>query len=256
MLPTACRTGSRLFGIGDDVLLEADMFDLPPGQTAVWGFQSGLGNVDRLRTGTPLAFFSWALAEPRRQPRVLFSMLLGSWFGDWAAGENNLLRAVIASKDYGLASFFVRNTEWRFEPLAWGDTLGDAQLLTANEGLRYSDVNRGTTRTLTILGDPTLRLHVTAPPRDLRGDRTRPAVRLRWQTSPDAQAGYLVYRSGAAEAGPFQRVTPNPIRETQFEDPEAPPGARYLVRAAQLIPTASGSYTNLSQGVFWPEARQ
>ena len=95
-------------------------------------------------------------------------MLLGSWFGDWALGEDNLLRAITAAPDYGLAAIWVRQANWRWDPLAWGGTLGDAQLKTANESLRYLDANRGTTRTLAILGDPTLRLHPLPPPRSLR----------------------------------------------------------------------------------------
>lgn len=253
MLASAYRTGSRLFGLDAAALGEGDLFELGGGRTAVWGFQSGPGAIDRIRDNWPGMVTTARLAEPRHQARVAFAMLMGSWFGDWAAGENNLLRAIIASRDHGLAAFWVRHTEWQFDPLARGGTLGDAQRETANRQVVYRDPNRGTTRTLTILGDPTLRLHVTAPPGRIRGQRREGWVDLQWAASPDATDGYRVYRSMDPDGTGWERVAALGMRERRYRDASAPAGGVYLVRAAQRIATASGSYTNLSQGVFWPE---
>lgn len=255
ILPSAYRTGSRLFGLEEDLVYEADIFAMPSGRTAVWGFQGGGGHIDRIRVGTPGMVTSRDLTKPDHQARVLFAMLLGSWFGDWAAGENNLLRAVIASKDYGLASFWVRMTEWRFDSMALGGTLGDAQLDTANRVIIYNSPATGTTRTLTILGDPALRMHVTPPPRTLRGEVGSRGVRLTWGASPAADGGYYIYRSTNGWAGPYVRQNPDPIDRREFRDEDGQRGFTYVVRAAQLIETGSGSYTNLSRGIFWPEPR-
>ncbi|MBX3745145.1 MAG: hypothetical protein KF833_07525 [Verrucomicrobiae bacterium] len=253
MLGSAYRTGSRLYGLDPAVLGEGDLFALGDGRTAAWGFQSGAGAIDRIRDNWPGMVTTARLTEPRHQARVAFSMLMGSWFGDWAAGENNLLRAIIASRDHGLATFWVRYAEWRFDPLARGGTLGDAQLETANRHLVYRDPNRGTTRTLTILGDPTLRLHVTAPPGRVRGQRRGESVELQWAASPDAAEGYRVHRSMDPGGRGWERVAELGRNERRFRDDAGPVGAVYLVRAAQRMATASGSYTNLSQGMFWPE---
>lgn len=253
ILKNAWRAGSSLFGPGQESLFEGDLFELPEGRSAAWGFQSGGGGIDRVRIGTPRQLTTASLIPANRQPRVLFAMLLGSWFGDWAVGENNLLRAITASRDYGLAAMWVRYTEWRYDPLARGGTLGDAQLLTANESIRQTDPAFGTTRTLTILGDPTLRQHVVEPPRSVRGERRAGEVRLGWQmNSNPADLGQLVYRSATGWRGPYRRLTSEPIRSGEFVDSEAPPDAVYLVRTARLVETGCGSYTNLSQGVFWP----
>lgn len=252
LLMNAYRTGSRLFGGGTNTVVEGDFFELSPSEAVLWGFQSGSGYIDRIRSGSPGMVTSSRLASPRRQAPVVFSMLLGSWFGDWAVGEDNLLRAITASRDYGLASMWVRNAEWRFDPMALGGTLGDGQLLTANESVRYRDPNRGTTRTLTILGDPTLRLHVVPPVRGLKGQRNDKTVRLSWADGAPGVLGWNVYRSTHGPAGPFSRVNDALVTDREFRDPAVPLAVKYMVRAAELVTTGSGSYTNLSLGVFWP----
>jgi hypothetical protein len=251
LLMNAYRTGSRLFG-GTNSVVEGDFFGLPSKDAMLWGFQSGSGYIDRIRSGSPGVVTSSSLASPKREAKVVFSMLLGSWFGDWAVGEDNLLRAITASKDYGLASMWVRTAEWRFDPLAWGGTLGDGQLLTANESLRFRDTNRGTTRTLTILGDPTLRAHVVPPVRGLKGQRTDRSVRLSWAEGTPGVLGWNVYRSTNGPAGPYERIHDALITNRDYRDNDTPVAVKYMVRAAELVTTGSGSYTNLSQGTFWP----
>lgn len=252
LLSNAYRIGARLFGGGPGGVVEGDLFALPADEASAWGFQSGSGAIDRIRSGSPDVVTSAKLTSPKRQARVLFTMLLGSWFGDWAVGEDNLLRAITASRDYGLASVWVRNAEWRFEAMALGGTLGDSQLLTANESVRYRDPNRGTTRTLTLFGDPTLRLHVVPPVKGLRGQRSGKGVRLSWAEGEAGVLGWNVYRSAEGANGPYVRVNEALVAERVFQDTEVPPGAMYMVRAAQLVTTGSGSYTNLSLGMFWP----
>lgn len=252
LLMNAYRTGSRLFGGGTNTVVEGDFFGLPASEATLWGFQSGSGYIDRIRSGSPGVVTSSALASPKRQAKVVFSMLLGSWFGDWAVGEDNLLRAITASRDYGLASMWIRNAEWRFDSLAWGGTLGDGQLLTANESVRFRDPNRGTTRTLTILGDPTLRAHVVSPVRGLKGKRSEKAVRLSWAEGAPGILGWHVYRSTNGPTGTFSRLNQDLLTTREFDDPQAPTAVKYMVRGAALVETGSGSYTNLSLGVFWP----
>lgn len=252
IVPAAYRTGSHLFGFEPEELFQGDLFEMG-GETAVWGFQSGGGHIDRIRNGLPSMVTTAQIASGARQPRVLFAMLLGSWFGDWAVGENNLLRGILGAKDYGLASFWVRHTEWRFDALARGGTLGDAQLETANEVVQWLNPNRGTTRTLTILGDPTLRLHPVPPPASLRGKRTSRGIELQWRAPAAAvNPSFCVYRAEPGPDRPWVRLTSVPLGETEFVDANPPTDARYRVKAVQLIETASGSYTNLGLAATWP----
>ncbi|MBL9137423.1 MAG: hypothetical protein JNK85_16240 [Verrucomicrobiales bacterium] len=256
MFDTAYRTGSRLFGFEEDTFHEGDLFRMPEGKAVVWGFQSGGGAIDRIRDGMREMVTSARLAEPKNEARVHFAMLMGSWFGDWSVGENNLLRAITASTDYGLAAVWVRFTEWHLDVMARGGTLADAQVYTANDVIRYNDPNRGTTRTLAILGDPTLRLFSLPRPKNLRGERSGRGVRLNWQSAEvPGQVGYLVYRSTGEMGAAYVRVTPEPLTRASYREAEAPAGASYQVRVAQLVETGSGSYTNLSQAASWPASR-
>jgi hypothetical protein len=53
-------------------------------------------------------------------------------------------------------------------------------------------------------------------------------------------------------AGPYARIHDALITDREYRDNDAPVVVKYLVRAAELATTGSGSYTNLSQGMFWP----
>ena len=75
-------------------------------------------------------------------------------------------------------------------------------------------------------------------------------VTLNWTASPDAVAGYHIYRGPGAN-GPFSRLTDSPVAGTSFVDTNAPPGRYvYMVRATKLEIVPSGSYFNLSDGIF------
>lgn len=138
--------------------------------------------------------------------------------------------------------------------MARGGTLADAQVYTANEVIRFNDPNRGTTRTLAILGDPTLRLFNLSRPKNLRGEHSGDSVRLNWQASEvSGQLGYLVYRA-TGEAGAGFAVDAG-AGDSRFVSRHRGAGASYQIRVAQLVETGSGSYTNLSQAASWPASR-
>lgn len=168
-------------------------------------------------------------------------------------GENNLLRAVLGAKDYGLAAFWVRYTEWRFDSLSWGGSLADAQWETANEVIQWQNPNRGTTRTLTVLGDPTLRLMPTQAPTNLRGRVSDRGVTLTWDAPGRSSAvRFWVYRTADGDvAGRPIRLTEAPLGSREFLDPSPVQGGGYRVKALELVETASGSYTNLSLATEW-----
>jgi hypothetical protein len=107
-----------------------------------------------------------------------------------------------------------------------------------------------THRDLAILGDPTLRLHVLRPPADLKAERRPGGVRLDWRAG-DPGSQYLVYLAGQ-RTGPFtNRLTAHALDTGPLLHTNAPKErVVYLVRACKLVVSGSGSYTNLSQGIF------
>ena len=75
---------------------------------------------------------------------------------------------------------------------------------------------------------------------------------LAWNASTDASvSGYYVYRSTSID-GPYTLLNATPVAGTSYLDASAtsPAGQFYMVRATKLESTPSGSYWNLSLGVY------
>ena len=69
---------------------------------------------------------------------------------------------------------------------------------------------------------------------------------------PETNALYHVYCSTNGLGGTFfPHTTGGPISSPTYTDASAPSGQKmYQVRALNLVVTGSGSYTNLSEGIF------
>jgi hypothetical protein len=246
----AAHLGPRLFGSTPGGIVTGDLFAPPDRGPFLFGLQSAAGAPGRIRNGGPNQLTGGQIAGLDPPPPVAFAILIGSWFGDYQLGEDNVLRSFLATRDHGLAAVWTRFMIWRFDELALGGTLGDAVLRTANESIVPDDHNLGTSRTAALLGDPTLRWPQPAAPRGLTGRRTGGAVELEWTRSPDAELGHLLERRTGGEAwAPLAQVPAGPAR---FRDAAAPPDAAYRVRALRLERTGCGSFTNVSAGVTWP----
>lgn len=247
----AARLGPRLFGDDPAARVQGDLFAATGRDGFLFGLQSAAGSISRIRNGGPNQLTGAQIAALDPPPAVAFTVLLGSWFGDYNLGTDNVLRSLLATRDHGLATVWTRFTLYHFDALALGGTLGDAILFTANESIRFNDHNTGTTRTCVLLGDPTLRWSDLAPPARLGGRRGGGAVTLTWDDPPGA-AGCHVYRRSGGPGAALERLTPAPVAGGRFRDDAAPAGAAWLVRAVRLETTGSGSYTNLGAGAWWP----
>jgi len=172
-------------------------------------------------------------------------MLHGSYLADWNLSTNNITRACLATPNYGLAAIgisTVAEIAWHLESLALGEPIGVAFQRACN-------LNPSAHRWFALMGDPTLRLKVTAPPSGLLGNPSSSSVNLTWNPSPEVGAQYYVYRSSSSLTGPWIGLAIT--SSTNYTDNPAPPGAKtYQVRASKLAVSGSGSYTNLSQGIF------
>jgi hypothetical protein len=181
--------------------------------------------------------------------QVVFTFFFGSYYGDWD-NESNFLRAPLGSTTYTLTSTWGSRPHWFVHPMALGETIGLTAKLTQNNSDKYAPSNSGTRRVHTVLhGDPTLRMHPVLPPGNLTATMGS-GVRLDWSASTDSNLpGYHVYRA-ASEAGPFSRINSTPVTATTFHDPSGTINSVYMVRALKFETCGSGSYYNLSQGIF------
>ncbi|MCB0695469.1 MAG: PKD domain-containing protein [Saprospiraceae bacterium] len=179
--------------------------------------------------------------------KTVFTMLFGSYFGDWDR-SNNLLRAAIAS-GATLTNAWAARPNWMFHHMAMGEHIGfAAQVAMNNNGSTYQSGNSPSSIHVALMGDPTLRMYVKRPVQDLTATQDGLHVALAW-TDANASMGYLVFKKKANEAEYFQ-LTPDPITTTAFVDSCSGQGLTdYMVRAVELRETASGSFYNLSQGV-------
>jgi hypothetical protein len=187
-----------------------------------------------------------------QRPQAAFFMLDGSYFGDWDSTDN-LLRAVLASAGDGLVAAWTGLPHWFMHHMALGGTIGFSTLITANnQGLYKNHINLSASQVhISLMGDPTLRMHVVAPPTNLTAvSLPDNSVVLAWTASKDVVQGYYVYRADSL-AGPFARLTRSFVTGTTYTESGAPLGQKsYMVRAIKLEQSGSGSYYNPSQGVF------
>ncbi len=200
----------------------------------LWAHGSGAGGWQSCAGVGTTADFA---AKPAK---AVFTSLFGSYFGDWDS-ENGLLRAPLAAEGYALASFWSGRPHWYAQALGLGEPLGAAARATQNNrGLYAPTGNFARGVHVSLMGDPTLRIHPVAPP----GTPAR-GKGLTWTASADATSGYHVYRKDAAG---WTRLTPSPIRETRWA--EAAAASTYMIRAVKLESGPWGSYLNSSQGVL------
>lgn len=181
----------------------------------------------------------------------VFSMLFGSYHGDWDS-NNNFMRAIMAASGSVLSCAWAGRPHWHFHHMGLGMPIGYSAWVTQNNFNVYFSSSFARSTHIALLGDPTLRQHVLAPAASLavsshNGSRD---MRLTWTASADSVSGYYVYRQDTA-GQPFFRVSNTVVSGNSFVDGCVPAGThRYMVRAVELREGSSGSYYNLSQGIF------
>ncbi len=182
----------------------------------------------------------------------IFSCLFGSYFGDWDS-KNNILRAPLAQGTI-LTNCWSGRPHWYFHHMAMGANIGySARLNMNNNGIFYNSPLSflGNIVSMGLMGDPTLRLHILAPPKDPDASFDGLDVQLNWSDSSDSVSGYYIYRSDKHN-GHYMLLNDIPVDSTTFRDKciEESGTYFYMVRATVLQKTPSGSYFNLSQGIF------
>lgn len=236
-------------GYSDPAWLE----DLVNGQSYLWTYGSGGGLIEndngtlmfnqaiKVMTTTGLASKAWD---------GVFNMSYSSYTGDWN-NRNNVLRAVIAS-GHALTTVYAGPPNWWFHPMGMGLTTGHCTRLTMNNTSTYlpqsgGDINPAPRGALALLGDPALRMMNLAMPANLVVTNNGGNASFNWTAASGSPAGYHIFRFGS-DGLPVQ-VNTTLITGTSFNSTQPfVSGAEYMVRAAKLETTASGSWWNLSLG--------
>lgn len=186
-------------------------------------------------------------------PKTIFTGFYGSFFGDWDT-ENNFLRSTLASNGWILTSCWSGRPLYAFHHMGMGETIGSCIQRTQNNFNTYypggvSDVIGAVN--ISLMGDPALRMHIVSPVKSLSSQiNLENKIKLTWQPPDDEIIGYNVYKLDTT-ANKFKKINNMVVFDNFFTDVFPEQGNNYyMVRALQLTKSASGSFYNLSQGIF------
>ncbi|MCS6927856.1 MAG: SprB repeat-containing protein, partial [Saprospiraceae bacterium] len=184
---------------------------------------------------------------------IVFSMLFGSYFGDWDFENNPFMPSALASKGGILTCSWAGRPNWHLHHMALGEPIMTSTFwVWLNSFLQFPvyppNLGSGLIHA-GLLGDPTLRAHAVRPARNLTATAKCGSIQLSWEASPDAQLGYLVY--WAEHPDSVYQLISNPVIGTSFIDSFPISGNNYyMVRALRLEQVPTGSYFNQSTGIF------
>lgn len=181
----------------------------------------------------------------------IFTMLFGSYFGDWDA-QNNVLRAPLATKNGGLASAWSGRPHWHFHHMALGYNIGYSAKLT--QGNVYDNTTSSpvgyvhnicpTFISTNLMGDPSLRLHMREPITNFTASSSSDSMRvsLSWQLVSGVD-GYVVSKIGGSH---LPSILLDANASSYIDSMPYNGNTTYMVRAVYLEETPSGTYYNTS----------
>jgi hypothetical protein len=181
---------------------------------------------------------------------AVFTMMMGSYFGDWD-NTDNVLRAPLGAEGYPLSCCWAGRPAWHFQHMALGYPIGYSARVTQNNHTLYMIGYGGNQVHIALMGDPTLRLNPVPPPDGLDLTCSAPgAITLTWHDAGDSIVGYHIYRSESVQ-GEFERLNPSIVEDTTYFDASPLPGRGiYMVRSVKLMLTGSGTYLNPGFGAM------
>jgi hypothetical protein len=225
-----------------DSVVALDYFSTMKNEAYLWSFGGGSGSFTSADgVGTTQDFANDSLLN-------IFTMLCGSYFGDWD-NPDNFLRAPLASAGWTLASCWAGNPPFTLHRMAIGEPIGLGLLRTQNA--TEADYYPGPQLVQTsLMGDPSLRLHTLKKVEDLTANYLGQDVLLAWSPpSGEPVSHYTVSRFDSMLMDFV--LLDNHVTATNFTDTNAPAGnLTYMVRAVKWETSGSGSYWNLSLGSF------
>lgn len=220
-----------------------DYFTALTDSSALWSYgcgggwyqgASGVGSTDQFAASST---------------KSVFTMLFGSYFGDWDV-SNSFLRAPLA-QGLTLTNAWSGRPHWQVHRMGMGETIGHCTRMTQNNaGTLYYPSYGARFVHIALMGDPTLRHPMVTPVPVVVAEPAGYGVRISWSPSPAAEDGYLVYMRPAGTSA-YVLLTDEPVEDTSYTLAclEATGCYEVMVRARALVSTSSGSYYNLSQGV-------
>jgi hypothetical protein len=237
-------SGWKNFGplCGPESVIAADYFTTTMDSSYLWSY--GCGGGSYTSAGGIGNTNNFAAADLQS----VFTMLFGSYFGDWDA-TNNFLRAPLA-QGKTLTNAWSGRPHWMFHHMGLGENIGYGARLTQNNNGLYHASYGARFIHIALMGDPTLRNDVVTPVADVVANRVGDGAAVSWQGSVDEVVGYNIYARNI-QSTEYQKLNDEVIETTSFSYPCLPEEGIYsfMVRAVALQESPSGTYYNLSQGI-------
>lgn len=228
--------------VGPGNVIAADYFTTMTGNSYLWSYGCGGGSY----TGASGIGSTTDFANSDLQG--VFTMLFGSYFGDWDT-QDNFLRAPLA-QGKTLTNVWSGRPHWQFHHMALGENIGyDVRVSQNNSSLYFANYAACFVH-IALMGDPTLRNDIVAPVSGVVATTFGINCNITWTASIDTVPGYNIYMKNDTMTD-YIRLNQNPITGTSYTDScLLYPGVyTYMVRALILQSSPSGTYYNLSQGV-------
>lgn len=178
----------------------------------------------------------------------VFTMLFGSYFGDWDS-QDNFLRAALGSGQI-LTNVWAGRPNFHFHHMALGETIGYDVRLAQNNGMSLYDPGSGAGAVhVALMGDPTLKLFPIKPVENITVKDTNDHVLISWGDYTDTYDHFEVYSRTSADE-PFEMIKSLAAGIYSYVDScvQQNKFIEYMVRAVAIETTASGTYQNLSKG--------
>lgn len=180
--------------------------------------------------------------------QTVFSMVFGSYFGNWD-NPNNVLRAVLASGST-LTNAWAGRPRWYFHHMAMGRHIGFSTEVTQNNNF-YPSGSGGRGVHIALMGDPGLSMYPYSSIDSLTlvTENNTTTLRIHSKEEDEYYVYYKKYVGEETELDSFQLLSPNPSNSKNIDLSCLPVGSfKLMVRAVRLEVNGSGSFYNLSIG--------
>ncbi len=250
--------------IGTSNIKADDFFTSLETTPMLWAYGCGGGNFTGAGgVGSTADFVA-------KSPKGIFTMLFGSYFGDWDV-QNAFMRAAIASSPSVLTCSWGGRPQWFYHHMGMGLPIGYSAVVTQNNSTMYQSnylytpsYPSGIIYTMGIgqiqqalMGDPTLRMFMNDPsvPKTLsvfQPQGSPVAISWNFMISDDIM-GYNLYKSINGPDGPFVRINSKLInlQTNTYSDSSLFEGdVYYMLRTQKITKTNTGSFINQSRGIL------
>lgn len=181
----------------------------------------------------------------------VFTLLFGSYFGDWDV-TNSFLRAPLAQGKTLTCSWSGR-PHHQYHHMTLGNSIGYSFNKSLNNNNYFPNIYgiNGKWIHNNLMGDPTLRNDVLSPPQNIEASATKSGIKVDWAASLENNVAYRLYYKKNQEQEFALLAEADSITLSHTLECAKDTGIYvFMVRATKLVSTPSGTYYNISQGIF------